>query len=97
MTKKELAAKLARRASISQAKANEILTLLFSAETGEGLIANELDAGNKVTIPGFGTFGTRRRSERIGTNPGTNERITIPERHYVFFKPGKTLRERVDK
>lgn len=97
MTKKELAAKLAKKASLSQAKANEILTLLFSADPNEGLIALELDAGNKVTIPGFGTFGVRKRESRVGTNPGTSARITIPERQYVFFKPGKTLRERVDK
>jgi nucleoid DNA-binding protein len=97
MTKKQLAAKLAAKAGISQAKANEILTHLFSAEPNEGLLALELDAGEKVTIPGFGTFGVRSRAARKGTNPGNSAEITIPARQYVFFKPGKTLRERIDR
>lgn len=97
MTKKELAAKLAKKTGLSQAKANEVLNTLFAAEPGDGLIAIELDAGRKVTIPGFGTFATRRRASRTGTNPANQKKITIPERNYVFFKPGKTLRERVEK
>lgn len=96
MTKKEMAAKLAKKCDISVAKATEIINTIFDATPGNGIIAVELDAGRKVTIPGFGTFGTRSRSERQGTNPATGEAITIPARKYAFFKPGKTLRERVE-
>ncbi len=96
MTKKEMAAKLANKTGLSNAKAAEILSAIFDANPGKGIIAVELDAGRKVTIPGFGTFGTRRRSARQGTNPATGNKITIPARKYAFFKPGKTLRERVE-
>ena len=74
-----------------------MLNSIFSAESGKGIIAVELDAGRKVTIPGFGTFLTRRRAARTGTNPTTGEKIPIPEKNYAYFKPGKTLRERVEK
>jgi DNA-binding protein HU-beta len=97
MTKKELAAKLAKKTEISVAKATAILNAIFEASPGEGIIATELDAGRKVTIPGFGTFGTRKRAARKGTNPATAKKIEIPARNYAFFKPGKTLRERVEK
>jgi DNA-binding protein HU-beta len=97
MTKKELAAKLAKQTGISVAKANEILTAIFDANPGSGIIAVELDAGRKVTIPGFGTFGTRKRAKRQGTNPADGKKIEIPARNYAFFKPGKTLRDRVEK
>lgn len=97
MTKKELAAKLAKKTGISVAKANEILTVVFDANPGQGIIAVELDAGRKVTIPGFGTFGTRKRAARKGTNPADQSKIEIPARNYAYFKPGKTLRERVEK
>jgi DNA-binding protein HU-beta len=50
-----------------------------------------------VTIPGFGTFATKSRGARQGRNPATGATITIPAKKYVHFKPGKTLRERVEK
>lgn len=97
MNKTEFAQKLAKKAGISQAKALEIVDIIFSAKDGEGIIAVELDAGGKVTIPGFGTFGTKSRAARTGRNPATGEPIQIPAKNYAFFKPGKTLRERVAK
>ncbi|NOY26493.1 MAG: HU family DNA-binding protein [Oligoflexia bacterium] len=95
MNKKEMAAKLAKKTGLSQAKALEVINSIFSAEPREGIIAVELDAGRKVTIPGFGTFATKNRAARIGTNPATGKKINIAAKRYAFFKPGKTLRERV--
>lgn len=97
MTKKEMAAKLAKKTDISVAKATEVLNAIFDATPGNGIIAVELDAGRKVTIPGFGTFSTRSRGARRGTNPLTGAKIEIAARTYAAFKPGKTLRERVQK
>ena len=97
MNKKELIAKLAKNTGISQAKAGEVLNALFSADKGKGIIAVELDSGNKVTIPGFGTFGAKKRAARTGTNPANGKKIKIAAKNYAYFKPGKTLRERVAK
>lgn len=97
MNKKELAAKLAKKTGLSQAKAVEVVNSIFSAEKGQGIIAVELDAGRKVTVPGFGTFDTKTRAGRTGTNPATGAKIKIPKKRYVTFKAGKTLRERVSK
>jgi DNA-binding protein HU-beta len=97
MNKKELIAKLAKTTGISQVKAGEVVNALFDAESGKGIISVELDAGHKVTIPGFGTFGTKKRAARVGTNPANGKKINISAKHYAFFKPGKTLRERVSK
>ncbi len=97
MNKKELVAKLAKVTGLSQAKSAEVLNALFDAEPGKGIFAIELDAGRKVTIPGFGTFGTKSRSKRTGTNPATGKPIEIAAKKYAFFKAGKTLRERVAK
>ena len=97
MNKKEMAAKLAKKTGLSQAKALEVINAIFSAEPREGIIAVELDAGRKVTVPGFGTFGTKKRAARTGTNPATGKKINISAKAYAYFKPGKTLRERVAK
>ncbi len=95
MNKKEMAAKLAKTCGLSQAKAAEVINAIFDARPGKGIIAVELDAGRKVTIPGFGTFGTRKRAARPGTNPSTGAKIQIPAKTLPYFKAGKTLKERV--
>ena len=99
MNKTEMAMKLAKKTSfnLSQGQAAEILEIVFSAQPRKGIIASALDAGEKVTVPGFGTFSTKSRGERQGRNPATGDTITIKAKNYVHFKPGKTLRERVEK
>lgn len=97
MNKKEMTAKLAKTTGLSQAKAGEILNAIFGADAGKGIIAVVLDAGGKVTIPGFGTFGIKNRAQRTGTNPSTGKKLTIAAKKYAYFKAGKTLRERVAK
>ena len=94
MNKKQLAAALAWRSGMSRVRSNEILSLLFDGD--EGILANELVNGGKVTLPGFGTFVTKQRAERIGTNPSNGERITIGSRNAAYFKPGKSLRGRLE-
>jgi len=97
MNKTEMAEKLAKKADISQAKAREILDIIFSTDPGEGIIAVELDAGRDVTITGFGTFRTRRRGARQGRNPQTGQVIQIPAQTLAGFAAGKGLKERVRK
>ncbi len=95
MNKSELAVKLAKKAGLTQAKAAEVVDAIFNAN--KGIIAVELDADRKVTVPGFGTFATRKRKAREGRNPATGTAIKIPARKYVTFKPGKTLKDKVAK
>jgi DNA-binding protein HU-beta len=97
MNKKQMAAQLAKQTGLSQAKAAEVINAIFDADSRKGIIAVELDNGGKVTIPGFGTFGTKQRKARTGTNPANGKKISIPAKSYAYFKPGKTLRERVAK
>jgi DNA-binding protein HU-beta len=97
MNKTEMAEKLAKKADISQAKAREILDILFSTDPGEGIIAVELDAGRDLTITGFGTFGTRSRGAREGRNPQNGKTIQIPAQKLATFRAGKGLKERVRK
>ena len=97
MNKTEIAQKLARKAGLTQAAAADVVDTIFSTEPGEGIIAMELDAGNKVTITGFGTFATKSRSARKGRNPATGAEITIPARKYAHFTPAKGLKDRVSR
>ncbi len=95
MNKTEMAEKLAKKADISKAQAAEIVDMIFSTKSGEGIIAVELDAGRKVNISGFGSFSTKSRSARQGRNPATGETINIPARKYAAFQAAKGLKDRV--
>ena len=46
---------------------------------------------------GFGSFEVKRRAERLGRNPQTKEAIKIPSSKAPVFKPGKALKDAVDK
>ena len=95
MNKTEMAEKLAAKADISKAKASEILDIIFSTESGHGIIAVERDAGRDVAIAGFGKFETRRRAAREGRNPATGATIQIAATTVAAFKPAKGLKDRV--
>lgn len=60
------------------------------------IITDELAAGNKVSLIGFGTFEPTTHTARTGRNPRTGEAIEIPASKGVKFKAGKTLKEAVN-
>ena len=96
MNKTEMAAKLAKKADLTQAKAAEVIDCIFSTKSGHGIIAIELDADRDVNISGFGKFESRRRSARTGRNPATGESIFIEAKKYPAFKAAKAFKERVE-
>ena len=95
MNKTEMAKKLAKKTGLNQAKASEVIDTIFSTEPGQGIIAVELDAGQDVSIAGFGKFETRRRKARSGRNPATGVTIQIAATTVAAFKPAKGLKDRV--
>lgn len=50
-----------------------------------------------IEIRGFGSFSVTPRAPRMGRNPRTGEGVAIPGRSEIRFKPGKALREAVEK
>ena len=50
---------------------------------------------HRVTIPGFGTFGTTYRKARKGRHPKTQKEIKIAATYAVSFRPGKNLKEAI--
>jgi DNA-binding protein HU-beta len=59
-------------------------------------IENALKKGDKVTLVGFGTFETIKRSSRTGRNPRSGEVISIPAKVFPKFTPGQRLRDVVN-
>ena len=59
------------------------------------LIAEHLEKGDTVKIPGLGNFSVRDKTARPGRNLKTGETVTIAERRVVSFHPSGTLNNRV--
>lgn len=60
-------------------------------------VAETLAAGGRVEIRGFGVFSLNHRPPRIGRNPATGAAVNVPAKWTPHFKPGKELREAVDR
>lgn len=90
MTKLEVATMLRDRTGISQKQAMEAVELFLDS------IKTSLKDGDKVSLVGFGTFYVKTKEERNGRNPRTGEKIRIPAKSVVAFKPGKEFRTLVN-
>jgi len=62
-----------------------------------GSIADQLAAGGRVELRGFGTFSIRARDARVGRNPRSGRLVDVGPKKRPFFRPGKEMRELVDK
>ena len=60
-------------------------------------ITQKLAEGGRVELRGFGAFSTRQRDARTGRNPRTGESVEVPAKRVPYFKPGKEMRERLNR
>ena len=58
------------------------------------IIKNEILEGNSIALQGFGTFELRKKSERISVNPTTKQRMLVPPKQTLSFKPSSILKEK---
>lgn len=85
MNKTDLINEIAAKAGLSKADARKALEATL--ESIEQALANE----DKVQLIGFGTFAIQEKEARTGINPRTKEKIEIPARKVVKFKPAAEL------
>jgi integration host factor subunit beta len=68
-----------------------IVAVIFDEITGA------LSDGRRVELRGFGAFSVRDRDARTGRNPRTGTSVDVDAKRVPYFKPGKELRERLNK
>ena len=87
LTKNDLIIAVAREAALPKLKAiryvNKILEIMKST----------LASGDDVLIGGFGKFCVREKSERLGRNPTTGDKMMLSARRVVTFKCSGKLRK----
>ena len=92
MTRSDLVTRLAERFGQLTHRDTE-----FAVKTILDAMSDALARGHRIEIRGFGSFSINRRPPRMGRNPRSGESVHIPEKRVPHFKPGKALREAVDK
>ena len=91
MNKTELVDAIAKKSGLSKRDSEKALAAATEA------IGKALKKGDKVQLVGFGTFEVGKRSARTGRNPQTGASIKIPAAKVPKFKPGKALKDLVNK
>ena len=91
MTKSELIARLAERFPQLVAKDADFAVKMILDAMSEALAK-----GDRIEIRGFGSFSLNYRPPRVGRNPKSGDKVSVPEKWVPHFKAGKELRERVD-
>ena len=91
LTKAALVEHVAHVAGLTKKCAEIIVDTVF------GNIVAALHQGEKVELRGFGSFRLRRREPRRGRNPRTGDRVDMPPKRVPYFKPGKELKELINR
>jgi len=92
MTKSELIGRIAHRQPLFAGRDVELAVKVMLDH-----MTACLAAGGRIEIRGFGSFSSRFRRGRVGRNPRTGTPVALRPKYVPYFKPGRALRERVDR
>lgn len=89
MTKKEIVKTISEEIGLTQLKTKEIVQKTFDA------IVETLVGEGRIELRNFGVFEVKKRAARKARNPRTGDKVFVPAKFVVTFKPGKEMEERV--
>jgi integration host factor subunit beta len=89
-TKKDLVNRIAERTGAKQVLVKAVVLQVLDE------ITVELAKGNRLEFRDFGVFETKTRPARIAQNPRTLEKVEVPAKRRIAFKPGRLMREGVN-
>ncbi|MBR7017330.1 MAG: HU family DNA-binding protein [Prevotella sp.] len=89
MTNKNFIKELSQRLDCTTREAQDMVHSLID------VMNEEFMAGEPFMIPGFGTFEVKKRMERIIVNPSTHQRMLVPPKLVLGFKPVPSIKEKL--
>jgi DNA-binding protein HU-beta/integration host factor subunit beta len=89
VTKKEMAQAIAAEMGILQSQAQGVVQRVFDR------IVETLVQEGRIELRNFGVFEVRERKPRKARNPRTGEKVKVPAKRVVTFKPGREMEQRV--
>lgn len=87
VNKGDLVAQVSLQAGISKRAATEAVDAVFDT------VRRTVARGERVTLPGFGTFEKRLRAPRTARNPRTGDRVPVPAMSVPVFRPGQAFKD----
>jgi nucleoid DNA-binding protein len=87
ITKKELIDRITESTQVKRA------LVKATVQNFLGEIIAEVAKGNRLEFRDFGVFETKTRAARTAKNPKTLERIHVPTKRAVKFKPGRLMKQ----
>lgn len=91
MNNKELTGELARRLGYTNKDAAQLVASMVA------IMGEEFQEGKTLTFQGFGTFEVKKKLERIVVNPATRQRLLVPPKLVLSYKPDNSLKEKFKK
>lgn len=91
MTKSELIEKIAAQQPQLSLKDIELAVKALLER-----MSDDLAAGQRIEVRGFGSFSLHYRAPRTGRNPKSGDPVRLQGKYVPHFKPGKDLRDRVN-
>ncbi len=91
MKKTDLIEAISKQSKISRSESKFCVEVILEE------LSSAIASGEEVEVRGFGSFYKRHRKGRMGINPKTGEKTEITEKFVPFYKPGKFLKEAVNK
>ena len=89
MTKREIVKTISEGIGLTNQETKEIVQKTFDA------IVDTLVQEGRIELRNFGVFEVKKRAARKARNPRTGQRVDVPEKYVVTFKPGKAVEERI--
>lgn len=89
MTKKDIVRVISEQVGLTQLQTKDIVQRTFQA------IIDSLVVNRRIELRNFGVFEVKRRAARKARNPRSGEKVEVPEKFVVTFKPGKEMEQRV--
>ena len=89
MNNKDFITELAEKMGYSAEEAQRMVDIVVET------MADRFQEGDVVLIPNFGSFEIKRKMERIMVNPSTGQRMLVPPKLVLNFKPNSNWKERV--
>ena len=91
MNNKEYIAELAQQSGYTQTETQKMVAAVIEQ------MGDSFEEGNSVLIPNFGTFEVKKRLERIIVNPGTQQRMLVPPKLVLNFRPKDSVKDKLNK
>ncbi len=89
MNNKEFISTLAARTGYDQKDTQKLANNVITA------MSDAFVEDNSVIVPNFGVFETKKKMERVIVNPSTGQRMLVPPKLVLSFKPNQTWKDKL--